>query len=373
MNIYVMDPETLDRLAVLNIYTARNWNRVWGESGSYHIWAPITEENEEFLVEENLVWPDDQELLGVIESIKKYTEEDNGLALMEISGRFVTDSYLSRRIIWGNALITDTPANIIHRLVKGNAIACTDSTRLLGPAIWSSMTLSDSLSPTQSKITYCNSYGNLWEEIKGLNLEYGMNAEFRYYNDGDSATVFGVISSGQDRTNMVNLSTDLGFLTGASYLWDSTDYCNTALVAGEGEGSDRVTESIIPSSAIQRARRELYVDARDLQKTSTSTEKPMSDSEYSASLNQRGKKKLLDYPMYESYECTLQLTGEEGYVFGEDYDLGDTVTLTDNILKVQVKALVKEHQIAEDKDGRTDTLVFGLSVPTITSLVKRRD
>ena len=369
MNIYIMDPETLDRLAVLNTYTARNWNRVWGECGEFKIWAPVTEENEEFLVEENLVWPDDQLLVGVVEHIHKYTEEDSGLPLMEVSGRFVTSSYLSRRIIWGNALLKNTPANVIHTLVKGNAIACSDTNRKFGPSVWTSMTIASSV-PSQKTITYCNSYGNLWEEVKGLCLKYGLNTEFRYYNNGTLITIFGVISCGYNRTNSVNLSTDLGFLTNSDYLWDNTDYCNTALIAGEGEGADRETVSIIPG-ATMRDRRELYVDARDLQKTSASSEEPMSDEDYQESLLQRGQTKLLDHPTYESYECSLQLTGEEGYVFGKDYNLGDIITLTDNILKVKVQARVKEHLISEDKEGRIDTLVFGLSVPTITSLIKR--
>lgn len=372
MNIYIMDPETLDRLAIINNYSARNWNRVWGESGSFKLWAPVTPENEEFLVYENLVWPDDQLLVGVIEIIHKYTEEQSGLPMMEVSGRFVTDSYLSRRIIWGNALLKDTPANIIHILVRGNAIACSDTTRRFGPSVWTSMTLASSI-PSHADITYCNSYGNLWDEVKKLDLEYGLNTEFRYYNNGTLITLFGVISGGYNRSDSVNLSTDLGFLTDSDYLWDSTDYCNTALIAGEGDGADRTTASIISTSAIQRQRRELYVDARDLQKNSASSEDPMSDEEYNLVLLQRGDKKLLDHPLYESYECFLQLTGEEGYVFGQDYSLGDIITLTDNVLKVRVQARVKEHLISEDKDGRIDTLVFGLSIPTITSLVKRRD
>lgn len=371
MNIYIMNPENLDRLAVLNTYSARNWNRVWGESGSFTIWAPITEENEEFLVKENLVWPDDQLLVGVIELVHKYTEE-TGLATVEISGRFIESAYLSRRIIWGNALITDTPANVIDRLIKGNSIASTVANRRFGPAIYTSITKSNSI-PVQSNITYCNSYGNLWEEVKGICLEKGLNVDFRYYNNGVLITIFGVISGGYNRANSVNLSTDLGFLTESDYLLDTTDYCNVALIAGEGEGADRTVTSIIPSSATLRERRELYVDARDLQKNSASSETPMSDEEYIASLIQRGQKKLVDYPLYESYECSLQLTGEEGYVFGKDYNLGDIVTLTDNVLKITVQARVKEHQLSEDKDGRTDVLVFGLSVPTITSLVKRRD
>lgn len=371
MNIYIMDPETLDRLAIINDYSARNWNRVWGEDGNFTIWAPLTEENEEFFVAENLVWPDDQENVGVIETIHKYTDEYSKLAQVEISGRFIASSYLSRRIVWGNMLLRTGPARVIRSLITTHGINPTDSNRSFGSKLGTTMSIVNI--PTQDSITYCNSYGNLWEEVKNLALIFGFHVEFRYRSTSDTQTLSGAIIGGYDRTSTVILSTDLGFLTDSDYLWNSTDYCNTALIAGEGEGADRITAAIIPASATQRQRRELYVDARDLQKNSASTENPMSDEEYNAALLQRGDKKLLDHPLYESYECSLQLTGEEGYVFGKDYNLGDIITLTDNILKVQVQARVKEHLISDDKDGRIDTLVFGLSVPTITSLVKRRD
>lgn len=371
MNIYIMSPENLDRLAVLNTYTAFNWERTWGESGSFTIWAPLTEENHEFLVEENLVWPDDQLRVGVIEAVREETDENTGLPKITVSGRLIESAYLSRRIIWGNALLDDQPVNVITSLVKGNAIAATEENRRLGDIIWGNITIASNV-PTQAVIHYCNSYGNLWEEVKGICLNSGLNLEFRYYNSGSLVTIFGVISIGTNRTSSVNLSTDLGFLTDSLYITDSTDFCNAALVAGEGEGADRITAVIIPS-ATKKDRRELYVDARDLQKNQASSEDPMSDAEYALVLMRRGQKKLLDYQKYQSYECSLQLTGEEGYVFGKDYNLGDIITLTDNVLKVQLQARVKSHTISEDKDGRVDTLTFGTIIPTITSLVKRRE
>lgn len=370
MNLYIMDPDTLDRLAIINDYSARAWNRVWGESGSFRLWAPITPENEEFLVAENLIWPDDQKLVGVIESIHKYTEEGSNMPQVEISGRFITDCYLSRRIIWGNFFKKGVPSSVLKQLIEEQSIGCSNLSRRFGSTISASMSI-DSSVPIQEAITYCNSYGNLWEEVKGISLEYGLDVEFEYRVDNGIPAISGSIYAGQNKAQEVNLSTDLGFLTSPDYLWDSTDYCNTALVAGEGEGADREIVSIIPSSATGRNRRELYVDARDLQKTSEGGTS-MSDEEYTDSLTQRGNNKLLEFPLYETYECSLQLTGQEGYIFGVDYNLGDTVTLTDTILKVQVQARVKEHQFSEDKDGRVDVLVFGLAVPTITSLVKRR-
>lgn len=365
MNIYIMEPENLNRVAILNSYTAFNWNRVWGESGYYQLWVPITEENETYLVDENLIWPDDQELVGVIENTHKYVD-DNGLPFMEVSGRFATDSYLSRRIIWGNCTITDVPHKVIQTLIKDNSIACTDITRRLGISISTDITVLDSV-PVQSSISYCGSYGNLWDEVKSLDTIYGLNTELRYSNIETDTPLSVVISAGYDRSETVVLSTDLGFLTSSEYFRDSTSYCNTALIAGEGEGTNRKIETIIPSDAIQLNRRELYVDARDLQKTET-----MSSSSYSDSLKQRGKQRLLDYPLYESYECSLQVTGEEGYVFGKDYFLGDTVTIVDTVLNTAVKAVVKEHLLSEDRDGKMNFLVFGVSVPTITSLINRR-
>lgn len=366
MNIYVLDPEDLSILAVVNNYSASSWNKVWSESGQFTVWAPITPENKEFFVRENLIWPDDQLCVGVIEAVHKYTSEE-GLPLMEVSGRFSESAYLSRRILWGNVLRTDSPAGIIRHIIRTQSIYASDLDRRLGEAIQNNLTI-DSSVPTHADITYCNSYGNLWEEVKGLCLEYGLHMEFRYYK----TYLRGVIFAASDRSSTVNLSTDLGFLTDSNYILDSTDHCNAALIAGEGEGAARTITSIIPT-ATERARRELYVDARDLQKTSASTQDPMTTEEYIAALQQRGQTKLLEHPLYESYDCSLQLTGEEGYVFGEDYDLGDRITLTDNLLGVQVQAIVKEHRIDEDQDGRTDTLVFGVSIPTITELVKRRN
>lgn len=365
MNVYVLDPDDLSILAIVNSYSARSWKKVWSESGEFTIWAPITLDNKEFLVRENLIWPDDQRCVGVIEGVHKYTSED-GVPSLEVSGRFSEQAYLSRRIIWDNALETDFPANIIVTIIQNNALSPADPDRQFGPTINNSITILPGVASSPT-ITYCNSYGNLWEEVKGICINYGLHIEFRY----QSNLLSGVIFAGSDKSNEVNLSTDLGFLTGSDYRCEGTDYCNAALIAGEGEGADRIKAYIIPQET-KRDRRELYVDARDLQKTSASTQTPMPDEEYTEALIQRGQKKLLDYPLYESYDCSLQLTGEEGYIFGQDYDLGDTVTLTDTILGVQVKALVKEHQIDEDKDGRTDTLVFGVSVPTITALVKRR-
>lgn len=366
MNIYVLDPDDINILAVVNNYSASSWNKVWSESGQFTLWAPITPENREFLVKENLIWPDNQLCVGVIEAVHKYTSED-GMPLMEVSGRFSESAYLTRRIIWGNVLRTESPAGVIRHIIRTQSIYASDLDRRLGAVIQDDLTIDLSV-PEHENITYCNSYGNLWEEVKGLCLEYGLHMEFRYYK----TYLRGVIFAASDRSSTVNLSTDLGFLTDSNYLWDSTDYCNAALVAGEGEGAARTTTTIIPTETL-RDRRELYVDARDLQKTSASTQDPMTTEEYIAALQQRGQTKLTEHPIYESYDCSLQLTGEEGYIFGEDYNLGDKVTLTDSVLGLQVQAIVKEHRIDEDQDGRTDTLVFGVSIPTITELVRRRN
>lgn len=48
------------------------------------------------------------------------------------------------------------------------------------------------------------------------------------------------------------------------YDLDTTEYCNTAIVAGAGEGSERKIQYVNPENSGLN-RRELYVDARDLQ------------------------------------------------------------------------------------------------------------
>ena len=86
MVIYVFN-EQLQRIGLLNLYTALQWNEVWGDSGSFQLWAIFNRENSQLLVSNNLIWTEEEQL-GVIEVVKKSIDDD-GRASIVVSGRFL--------------------------------------------------------------------------------------------------------------------------------------------------------------------------------------------------------------------------------------------------------------------------------------------
>jgi hypothetical protein len=84
-------------------------------------------------------------------------------------------------------------------------------------------------------------------------------------------------------------------------LVDKTEWRNYAIVLGEGEGDARERVDVDFTSGSPR--RELYVDARDLQRTIDEVEMPLAD--YQALLAQRGAEKLADTRLIEHAEAQI--------------------------------------------------------------------
>ena len=93
------------------------------------------------------------------------------------------------------------------------------------------------------------------------------------------------------------------------------DYYNFAYVAGEGEGAARTVEQVDQSGG--EYRREMWVDARDLQKGD------LTAAQYAAILKQRGAEKLAACKMLRSF--TADAIDRAGSAYKTDWDLGDTV------------------------------------------------
>ncbi len=118
-------------------------------------------------------------------------------------------------------------------------------------------------------------------------------------------------------------------------------------------------------------RKELWVDARDLQQENSDGFK-MSDREYVELLWQRGLQKLSEYKYVESFNSTIKTFGFQQNVYGQDYFLGDTVTLIDRELGVTMDTQVTEVTQTWDDNGYTLEVTFGNPQPTILDVVKRQ-
>lgn len=118
------------------------------------------------------------------------------------------------------------------------------------------------------------------------------------------------------------------------------------------------------------ARRELYIDARDLQR-SLDSGSPMTEEEYAAALQTRGLERLAQAQLVRSFNATVR-THSPTYEYGVDFFLGDTITVTDERLGVTVDAVVQGVERSVSQQGETLSLILGYSQPTLFDRLKRK-
>lgn len=188
------------------------------------------------------------------------------------------------------------------------------------------------------------------------------------------------VRAGEDRTmdnqsgnDPVVFSTELEDILSSSYYSNNEDEKTMALVQGEDTGQARVSVTTGSVNGTGFERKELYVDARDLQsevydEDGSSTQ--LTPTQYRATLVERGDQKLAEHTVAEVFEAQIRQFGDVQYEFGVDYKKGDKVTVIDEQLMVQVSATITS--VEEDFDDEYALiLTFGYSYPTILQKVKR--
>lgn len=117
-------------------------------------------------------------------------------------------------------------------------------------------------------------------------------------------------------------------------------------------------------------RRELYIDARDIQSDSD-PDNPLTPEQYTAVLTTRGNEKLSEHQLVQSFSVNIRDRGAT-YTLGEDYQLGDTITVIDEKLNVTVAAVVQGVTKSIGKNGETMELTLGYGQPTAYDILKRK-
>lgn len=117
-------------------------------------------------------------------------------------------------------------------------------------------------------------------------------------------------------------------------------------------------------------RRELYIDARDLQ-SDGDPDHPLAPEEYAAALASRGLEKLAEHQLVRSFSAVVR-TRDPTYVYGVDFFLGDTITVSDERLGVTVDAVVQGARRTAGEDGETLALTLGYGPPTLGDILKRK-
>ena len=155
---------------------------------------------------------------------------------------------------------------------------------------------------------------------------------------------------------------------------DASTAANFAYVAGEGEDADRVIVEVDARTDATQERREIFVDARDLQKTykdSSGTERTYSDTQYAALLRQRGLEKLDEYAQVEVVNSDIDASAN--LVYMEDFDLGDLCTYQNQDVGIETVKRITEIQEVYEGSKATLNITFGNDESTSLTKIIRRE
>lgn len=371
--VYQLDNNTFEAIGQINEFTSLMWPDRFNSYTSFELNAPLTQENKNLIKKGNIIWCGGDNA-AIIEIIQSDTDE-NGQKTYKVKGRTL-EMLLTTRIIWGTYLCQNKNASTaMYEIVNAQCVNPTQSNRKIP-------FLECAEDERLGKIvSFQKTGGEVYDSLINLAIEseLGFNILFRprekklifKVNQGIDRTIS--LTSGEG-SNLVVFSTDLEDILSSSYYTNSQDLKSVAYVAGEGEGAERKVIVSGDNASPGFLRRELYVDARDLQSevpNDDGTTTKISDEDYRDILNDRGGEKLAECDITESFEAKMRVVGDVQYKYGIDYFKGDKVLIQDTELGIQVVATISE--ISENYDDEYELMItFGYEYPTLIEKIKKQ-
>lgn len=376
LDIYVYkldDDGTFDSIGEINKYTSLMWPDKYNGYTSFELNAPVTPENRNMIKKGNIIWCGGNNAC-IIEIIQSDMDE-NGQKTYKVKGRTL-EMLLTTRIIWGTySCVNKYSSTAMYEIVNKQCVNPSDSYRKI-PFL--ECAEDEQLGKV---ISFQKTGGEVYDAVESIatDAELGFDVLFR---PREKKLIFKV-TEGVDRTalpmsgdasSLVIFSTDLEDILTSQYYTNDQDVKTLAYVAGEGDGADRTHVTSGDSMSKGFLRREMFVDARDLQSEVSAedgTIVQISDDDYRDMLNDRGTEKLAECITTESFEAKMRVIGNIQYKYGVDYDKGDKVIIQDVELGVQVVGKVTE--VSENYDDEYELIItFGYSYPTLIQKVKRQ-
>lgn len=307
MDLYIYNPD-IELQGVIDGYSSLRWRRRFFEPGEFELHCPATPENIALLQDGNIIHRLDRQEAGIIEGISIETTDTGGDEIT-VTGR-MGSSMLDRRIVTPTINFSGTIEDAMRKVISDNAITARPLPHLvLGTRRGFTPTCSFQAT-YKTVLAVCEALGKAAPLGFRVRLDVPNKQWVFEIYDGINRSVT------QAERPYVLFSSEYSNITGATYTRDSTGYANFAYVGGEGEGSARTIITIDQTNGEER--RELWVDAKDLQKGD------LSDADYRAQLRQRGLEKLAKAARAESFSANAVDTADFEYL--TDWDLGDIVS-----------------------------------------------
>lgn len=342
----------LMRQGVIDVYRSLIWTRKYKEAGTVELHAALNSRNLELLKEGNIIT-----MTGSVESaIIEGMAADDYSNEITATGRMLS-SGLSRRGIRtvvnvSNAVYED----VMRQLVDVSAIS--NENPLPHLVLGKRQGLGEI-------VTLQVSYKDLYTYL--MKLSACSNLGFRIRGDYKDKKFYFEVYEGKDHSKKqignkrVIFSEVYKNINKATFTTNSQNYKTHAVVFGDGEGTARtVLEATIDPAATGWERREIMVDARDIQRDN------LTAVQYQSALIQRGNEKLAEYGIVECLEAVT--LPNVNFTYKEDYDLGDIVTVNKKSWGIQMDKRITEIQEVYENGGLSIVPTFGDPLPDVVDL-----
>lgn len=354
--------EDFEPIGEVSLFRTLIWTRRYERLGCYELYS--SKDYFELLNNGKYLYRDDADELGVIDEVN-YQQDDKGGREAYVKGNFA-ECVLCQRVIQPAVTLACGIEDGMRKLVTTYAISPTDANRKIAH-----LKLGD-LSGISNRLDLQITGANLSDKLYDIGNTVGISHRVRF-NYLSNELLFEVWQ-GKDRRDSQEINSWAIFSNSfynvrtVVYNRNTCNYKNFAYVAGAGEGAERIVVEVDLREA-EEERREIYVDARDLQlQDENENEIPMET--YLAQLVQRGKEKLAEYRKVETVNSDVDYLAN--LVYKTDYDLGDYCTYINTEIGIATDRRITEIMETFEEGAMKLTITFGTDeITSVQQLIKR--
>lgn len=374
MQIQVFNTD-LDFLGICEEINDCEWVREYYKGGHFTMSAKLTEHNLSLLKKDRIIVKDGNYDDPMMIEYRELSEGYEGDEDFLITGNSLTTRILSSRITESRQVekgtVDKVMKNILLKQMQGSYRAI------------EGLICSEDSGEFDEIIEHSSLYKSLDEDFETLSRLYDVG--HRISIDIHSKAFIFDVYKGEDLSDKVLFSVDFDNLSNQRYISSHDNYKNVAYVLGQGssdleEDDDESRDKVIINNEEYTGwdRREVYIDARDINKDVKKTtdkdgntvETPIHNGANAVKLlTARGKERLVEHLPIESFESGIV---ENNYKYKEDFDIGSVVSVRNKNWGVEltqrITKIVEEHNIY----GTSIEVSFGVELPTIYDKLQQR-
>lgn len=300
---------------LVDAYKSLIWTERYNQPGDFELYTEVSGEALQNIFRGSYLVNPDSEYPMIVSDIEILSDLELG-NYIKFTGNSL-EQILGRRIVWTQTKINGNLQNGIQKLINENIISPTIPERIISNFIFTASSDENITKLTVDKEYTGDGLDEAVMELCQLN-EIGYKVILNAQNQFEFSLYAGVDRSySQTKIPCVIFSPKYENLVNSNYYESDSDYKNITLIAGQGEGEERIYTTYGSGSGLDR--RELFTDARDLSPDNKT------EAQYLQTLQNRGKEKLNEHTAITTFEGEVE--PRESFVYKKDYFLGDIVQI----------------------------------------------